>query len=113
LNFAGSNDAFLYTSPNATAFELATGKASHFADDCLSVLTPSREQILFGHSTSPVAASPLLTLVDGGRFSKEWSGLMGYETLVTALACSRDGRWAAVGVRERLRRALIQAARQR
>ncbi|HZZ81073.1 MAG TPA: WD40 repeat domain-containing protein, partial [Gemmataceae bacterium] len=63
--------------------------------------------VLFGSSTSPVAAARLLTEVDGGRFHEEWGGLMGYETLVTALACSPDGRWAAVGTRERLRHKLI------
>ncbi|HEV3338808.1 MAG TPA: WD40 repeat domain-containing protein [Pirellulales bacterium] len=107
IHFAGSNDAFVYTLPDSSAFELATGKASHFADGCLALPLPNHDEVLFGLSTSPVAASQLLAQIDGGRFHKEWSGLLGYETLVTALACSPDGHWAAVGVRERLRHKLI------
>jgi WD40 repeat protein len=107
IHFAGSDDAFVYTLPDTSAFELPTGKSSSFAEGCLAVPLPNHEEVLFGRSTSQVAASQLLTQIDGGRFHKEWSGLMGYETLVTALACSPDGHWAAVGVRERLRHKLI------
>jgi WD40 repeat protein len=107
LSFAGSNDAFLYTSPDVTAFDLSRGEARRFADDCLAVPISSGDQILFGRSSGPVAAARLLMRIDGGRFHEEWTGLMGHETLVTALACSPNGRWAAVGVRERLRHKLI------
>ena len=102
------NEKFVYTLPDVSVFQTLTGASQSLASNACIAINPGKETAAVGMTAPVLTQVPILKFVNTADFTFQPQAINGYESKVTAMAFSPDGKSIYYAVRESRRHVLFE-----